>query len=52
MIYKALGIHVYTVISRASTPVKAGIYAVDILAFTGGACPGEYGMYLRKNKAN
>ena len=27
-------------------PVKASIYAVDILAFTGGACSGDYGRCL------
>ena len=35
-----------TVFSRTSAPVKASIYGVDILAFTGGACPGEYGITI------
>ena len=36
-----------TVISRANTPVKASIYAVDILAFTGSAYSGEYGNHAQ-----
>ena len=42
---KALSVS--TVFSRASAPVKASIHAVDILSFTGGACPGDYGMFLK-----
>ena len=34
---------IYTVISRASAPVKASIYTLDILAFKGCTCPGDHG---------
>ena len=36
----------YTVISLASGPCKATIYAVQVLGFTGGACSGDYGIYM------
>ena len=33
----------FTAISQASAPVKASICAQDVLAFTEGACAGDYG---------
>ena len=33
--------------SKRRAPVKASIYAVYMLAFTGGACSGDYGMSFR-----
>ena len=40
----------YTVISLASGPCKATIYAVQVLGFTGGACSGDYGTHTNWSK--
>ena len=42
---QALHKSVCTVISPAIPPVKASIFTADMMAVTGGACPGDYGVW-------
>ena len=43
--YMYMYIYIVNIVNKRR-PVKASIYTIDILAFTGGACPGDYGTVL------
>ena len=46
LVHDGQSTNAYTVFSQQEPPVKASISVVDLLAFTGDACPGDYGSFM------